>query len=256
MGNPDLLRTPSTVCTPDSRSPKLSFLTHQPLTVEYQHEAVVEIVLHQNVPENIRIQFETTKNLYLYAWFVFRFYPVAELHAYTCLEFALRMRFGDELIKAKIEDLESKVNKLEASGKSSSSRIRKQLKKIKEREFGPGLSELLIYVVEGGFLKDENFSIWQQRTVARAKRRTGDEIWEEAQRNQLNEISYDENQYEIKEVDRDHKYLETIFKTIPWLRNHYAHGTHSLNNQVLSTLSLVAEIINQIYPEKPLMEQY
>lgn len=249
MGDSDLLRTPSTVCTPDSRSPKLSFLTNQPLTVEYQHEAVVEIVLHQNVPEDIRIQFETTKNLYLYAWFVFRFYPVAELHAYTCLEFALRARFGDELLEAQIKKLESQINELGAQGKKPSSRIRARLNKIKRREFGPGLSELLTYGVKGGFLKDENFSVWQQRTVVRAKQRTEDQVWEEAQRNKLNEITYDEDQYEIKDIDRDHKYLETILESIPWLRNHYAHGTYSLHDQVLGTLSLVAEIINQSYRE-------
>lgn len=249
MSDSDLLRTPSTVCTPDSRSPKLTFLTNQPLTIEYQHEAIVEIVLHQNVPEDIRIQFETTKNLYLYAWFVFRFYPVAELHAYTCLEFALRARFGDELLEAKIKELESQINELEALGKKPSSRFNTRLSKIKQLEFGPGLRELLTYAVNSGFLKDENFSVWQKSTVARAKQRTENELWEEAQRNKLNAITYDEDQYEIKDVDRDHKYLETILESIPWLRNHYAHGTRSLHNQVLGTLSLVAEIINQSYLE-------
>lgn len=249
MGDSDFLRTPSTVCAPDSRSPKLSFLSKQPLTVEYQHESVVVIALHQNVPEDIRIQFETTKNLYLYAWFVFRFYPVANLHAYTCLELALRTRFGDELREAQIKELESQINELEAEGKKPSPRIRAHLNKIKKREFGPRLSELLTYAVKGNFLKDENFSVWQKRTVARAKQRTEEELWEEAQRNKLNEITYDEDQYEIKDVDRDHKYLEAILESIPWLRNHYAHGTSSLHSQVLGTLSLVAEIINQCYPE-------
>ena len=248
MDDSDLLRTPSTVYRPDSRSPRLSFLTNQPLTVEYQHKAVVEIVLHQCVPEDIRIQFETTRNLYLYAWFVYRFYPVAELHAYTCLEFALRARFADELLVAQIKELESKINKFEALGKKPPSKIMARLDKIKQRKFGPGLGELLTYAVKEGFLKDENFSVWQQRTVARAKQRTEDELWEEAQQNELNEITFDKNQYEIKDVDRDHRYLETIVKSIPWLRNHYAHGTHSLHNQVLGTLSLVAEMINQCYP--------
>ena len=219
----DFLRTPSTVFEPDSRSPTTSFLTNQPLTIEYQHRAVVEIGLHQNVPDDIRIQFETTKNLYLYAWFVYRFYPVAELHAYTCLELALRERFEAEMLTLGVIK--------------------------KKREFGPEFRKLLEYAVTSGCLKDENFSAWRHRTVSRAKQRTQNEIWEEAQRQGLSEVTFGDNQYEIRDIDRDHKYLEIIIKTTPWLRNHYAHGTKSLHGQVLGTLKLVAEIINQIYPE-------
>ena len=216
----DFLRTPDTVCKPDSRSPKTDFLSDQPLTIEYQHSAVANICLHQGVPDDIRVQFETTKNLYLYAWFVYRFYPVAEHHAYACLELALRERFEQEML---------------AAGE-------------KKREFGPGLKLLLTYAVKKGHLKDENFSVWQNRTEMRAKQRTVSEIWEEAKRNGLNEITFDETQYEIKDVDRDHEYLETVIKTMPWLRNHYAHGSTSLHNQILGTIKLAAEIINQIYP--------
>jgi hypothetical protein len=219
--NPDFLRDPSTVCKPDSRSPTASLLTNEPLTIEYQHSAVVDLVLHENVPDDIRVQFETTKNLYLYAWFVFRFYPVAEHHAYTCLELALRERFETEM-------LTSGVIK-------------------KKSEFGPGLKRLLTYAVKSGYLKDENFSVWQQHTEMRARQRYGDEVWAEAQRQGLSEITYDETQYEIKDVDRDHKYLEIILETVPWLRNNYAHGSKSLHSQVLGTLRLVAEIISQIY---------
>lgn len=218
--HPDFLRAPSMVCKPDSRTPTTLFLTDQPLTIEHQHRTVVELVLHKNVPDDIRVQFETTKNLYLYAWFVYRFYPVAKHHAYACLELALRERFEIELL---------------AAGE-------------KKREFGPGLKRLLSYAVESGCLRNENFSVWQHRTERRAQKRTEDEIWEEAKRNGLNEITFDETQYEIKDVDRDHEYLETIIKTLPWLRNHYAHGSKSLDNQALGTMKLVAEIINQIYP--------
>lgn len=217
--HPDYLRTPETVCKPDIRSPTTSFLTDQPLTVAYHHGVIVDISLHKSVPDDIRIHFETTKNLYLYAWFVYRFYPVAEHHAYTCLEFALRERFRAELLPA---------------GK-------------KKREFEPGLKQLLIYAVKHGYLKDENFEVWRHRTEMRAKRRNESEIWEKAKRKGLNEITFDETQYEIKDEDRDHEYLSTLIETIPWLRNHYAHGTKSLDNQVLGTLKLVAEIINQVY---------
>ena len=216
----DQLRTPDTVCQPDARSPKSDFLTGQPLTVEYQYSAISELVLHDGVPEDIRVQFETTKNLYLYAWFVYRFYPVAKHHAHTCLEFALRKRFETEML---------------ALGE-------------KKREFGPGLKKLLSHAIESGCLKNENFSIWRRRTESRAQQRTEYEILEEMRRNNLEEVTYDPDQYEIKDVDCDHDYLGIILKTTPWLRNHYAHGTSSLDNQALGTIRLVAEIVNQIYP--------
>lgn len=219
--HPDFLRTPETVCKPDIRSPTTSFLSDRLITVEDQYSDVAELGLHKDVPDDIRIQFETTKNLYLYAWFVYRFYPVAKHHAYACLELALRERFEPEML---------------AAGE-------------KKREFGPGLKRLLTYAVKEGHLKNENFALWRHHTEMRAQQQTEDEIWEEAQRNGLNEITFDDTQYEIKDVDRDHDYLAAILGSLPWLRNNFAHGTTSLDNQALGTIKLVAEIINQIYPE-------
>lgn len=219
-GHPDYLRELDAVCLPDVRSPKTDFFTNEPLTITYQYDQVKVVELHGGVPEDIRIQFETTKNLYLYAWFVYRFYPVVKHHAYACLELALRERFEAEMI---------------AAGE-------------RKREFGPGLKRLLEHAVSSGVLKDENFSVWQYRTERRAQRRTQDELWEEAQRNGLNEITFDEAQYEVKEVDRDHEYLSILLKTLPWFRNHCAHGTTFLDNQALEKIKLVAEIINQLFP--------
>jgi hypothetical protein len=216
----DQLRTPDNICLPDSRSPKADFLTKQPLTVEYQYSAISGFVLHDGVPEDIRIQFETTRNLYLYAWYVYRFYPVVKLHAYTCLELALRMRFGA---------------KLAAARKGNS-------------EYIPGLKKLLLYAIDNGHIKNENFSVWRHRAKQRAERRTKERLWEEAQRNGLSEITFDASQIEITDDDCDHDYLETILATTPELRNHYAHGSKSLDNQAIGTVSLVVEIINQIFP--------
>lgn len=218
--HPDFLRSPEAVCKPDSRSPTISFLTNQAITIKDQHDAVAGIVLHKGVPDDIRIQFETTKNLYLYAWFVYRFYPVAKLHAYTCLELALRERFGIAVLASR-----QKKSKLE-----------------------PCLHELLSYAVDHSHLKNENFEVWRQRTEMNARQRTEIESIKEMERLKLNEMVIDETKYEIKDEDRNHDYLATILKVIPGLRNHYGHGATSLDNQALGTIKLVAEIINQIYP--------
>lgn len=216
----DQLRTPDTVSLPDARSPQSDFLARQPLTVEHQYSAISEYVLHDGVPEDIRIQFETTRNLYLYAWYVYRFYPVVELHAYTCLELALRERLGKELA---------------ATRKWNS-------------EYIPSLRQLLVYAIEQGCIKNENFSVWRRRAEQRAKRRTEDELWAVAKSKGLTSITYDESQFEIKDEDCDHDYLGIVLETTPALRNHYAHGSQSLHNQSIGTVRLVAEIINQIFP--------
>jgi len=218
--HPDFLRTPETVCKPDIRSPTASFLLDRPITIKDQHSAVADISLHKDVPDDIRIQFETTKNLYLYAWFVYRFYPVAKHHAYACLELALRERFEPEMI---------------AAGE-------------KKFKFGPGLKRLLSYAVKKGHLKNENFEVWRNRTENQARQRTEFEIIKEMDQLGLEKMVFDESQIKIKEEDRNHDYLATILETMPWMRNHYAHGTKSLDNQVLGTIKLVAEVINQIYP--------
>lgn len=64
------------------------------VTLEERHAGVSGFELTLAVPLAIRVHFETAKNLYLYAWFVYRFYPVAEQQALGTLEFALRQRLA------------------------------------------------------------------------------------------------------------------------------------------------------------------
>lgn len=220
--HPDFLRSPESVCRPDRRSEGFAVLSEdgfRPKQIEDQYGAVSSLLLHDGVPEDICIQFETTKNLYLYSWFVYRFYPVAHHHAYTCLELALRERFEDELV---------------AAGEQ-------------KREHGPGLRRLLKYAVENGFLRNENFEVWRHKTWLNAKMRTMYEGLEEMSRLGLDEMEHDESKIEIKGVDRNHDYLAVLLETIPYLRNHYAHGSKSLHNQVLGTIQVVKEIVNQIF---------
>ena len=223
--HPDFLRSPSNICKPDQRSEVFAMQSEsgfRPKQIEDQHGAVSSLVLHDGVPEDIRIHFETTKNLYLYSWFVYRFYPVAHHHAYTCLELALRERFEDELVSAGEQ----------------------------KREHGPGLRRLLKYAVENGFLRNENFEVWRHQTWLNAKMRTMYEGLEEVSRLGLDEMEHDESKIDIKDVDRNHDYLAILLENIPDSRNHYAHGSKSLHNQVLGTIQVVKEIINQIFSMK------
>lgn len=81
----DKLKPLDEINLPDRRS-KINIKDH--------YKVIESINLLDNVPENIRGQFEVSKNLLLYSWHVYRFRTVAELHAFTVLEYALREKSG------------------------------------------------------------------------------------------------------------------------------------------------------------------
>lgn len=58
------------------------------------HDALAKLTLSPQVPDHIQHCFLTARHLALYGWFVYRFAMVAQLQAYTALEFALRERLG------------------------------------------------------------------------------------------------------------------------------------------------------------------
>lgn len=100
MDPSESLRGPTRALEPDPRTCYLVELdvhtqVPQPITLASQHDSVACFNLNAFVPEKVAIHFETAKNLYLYAWFVFRFYAVAEQQALTSLEFALKDRLGN-----------------------------------------------------------------------------------------------------------------------------------------------------------------
>jgi hypothetical protein len=59
------------------------------------HGFLKAMVICACAPEDVRLQFETAKNLMLYSWCVFEFHTVAEMHGYGTLELALRTRLPE-----------------------------------------------------------------------------------------------------------------------------------------------------------------
>jgi len=92
----DTLKPLDQVTVPDERWHNFGRLedagTFARHTLAERHASINEIELSPTAPDPIREHFETAKNLLLYAWFVYRFIPVAELHAYSTVEMALRER--------------------------------------------------------------------------------------------------------------------------------------------------------------------
>lgn len=247
-GHPDFLRSPKTLFDPDPRSSGYEVLSTQgfrPKELQDQHDAVAEITLHAGVPAAVVVKFETAKNLNLFSWFVYRFHSAARSHAYECLELALKIRFKDELYARK----EQKNRARFENEVSSNPNNVKAYQPIDKDTFRPTLRPLLEYAIETGTLKNERFSVWQQKTKVRARYRRDVEAIEKMKELGLSELAIDDSQLEIKDEDRDHDYLGQVIDSVPFLRNEYAHGTTALDNQSLGPLRRTAEIINQIFPE-------
>jgi len=66
--------------------------THRPTDVADIHKGLCSLSLSSKVPDDIRVHFDTARNLLLYSWFVYRFMQIAERQAYASAEMALRMK--------------------------------------------------------------------------------------------------------------------------------------------------------------------
>lgn len=97
-----------------------------PMAIADLHAMVEPIQLSDAVPEEIRREFDTARNLFVYSWFVYEFATLAELGGYTALELALRRRIDP------------------APPNTSRS---------------PGLSRLLQAATEKGYLKRNDFEV-------------------------------------------------------------------------------------------------
>jgi hypothetical protein len=246
---PDRLRTPKDIFDPDARSADFAVLGedgYRPKTLQDQYDEVAPITLHEGVPREIVVKFDTARNLNLLSWFVYRVHSAARSHAYECLELALKMRFKEELLEREEKDrlarYEEHVKKHPKNNQPP--------RPIDREKYHPGMHELLEHAIAVGVLKNENFTAWQTKTELRARHRRDVEAIRRMQELGLTEVEVEEAQIEIKDEDRNHDYLGRVLESVPFIRNHYAHGTSALDNKSLSTLRLVAEIINQIFPRK------
>ena len=63
-------------------------------TIEDHYREVREIRLSDSVPKEIRWEFDTIKNLYLYSWYVFDFTVPVFLYVYALIEKAIKEKCG------------------------------------------------------------------------------------------------------------------------------------------------------------------
>lgn len=206
----DQLRLPNRVYGPDTRTQKV---------IEDQYEAIASFKLNETVPDDVAIHFETAKNLYLYAWFVYRFYPVAEQHVLASLEFALRERFSD-FVKKKQSDTR-----------------------------GLGLKKLLKYAIDNDHLKNELFTTRERWAWRRAEMQYMHELSMKMHAAGLKKIEWSNSDVVVTQEDLDADWLGIFLEAIPKIRNRHAHGSGDLMPGGSHTFEMVSEIINQLYPK-------
>lgn len=102
----DILKPLEEVTVPDERWAHFVHLnpvdlTFKPIELRERHAEIGAVTLLNSVPEDVREHFETARNLLLYAWFVYRFIPVAELYAYATVEMALKERARRESLRTR-----------------------------------------------------------------------------------------------------------------------------------------------------------
>ncbi|MDH5571704.1 MAG: hypothetical protein OEY89_08065, partial [Gammaproteobacteria bacterium] len=172
------------------------------------------------------VQFETAKNIYLYAWYVYRFFTVAEHQALTCLELSLREKLLDKVPKS-----------------------------YYPRSEKPMLRTLLRYAIDNSLIRNEGFSEWHEAARKRAKYRYEIEQIKKMSDEGLESIEVDYSNIAVMDEDKNFQYVEDLKVGLIQHRNEYAHGSTMLHNYSLGTFRVVTEIINQVYSENKLSGQ-
>jgi hypothetical protein len=219
LNTAECLRDSESALLPD---PRTSFFVGQVTPSLAAHHVVIDAIrLSAAVPEPIAIQFETARNLYLYAWHVYRFYMVAKVQALTTLELGLRTCLPDRLPEPY----------------------------QRPRQKQPMLAGMLGYAIDHCMIQNEGFRRWHEAAEHSARQRRSFEIVRAMIEQQLEMMEYDETApVEITPEDQRWDLVAVLRESLPHTRNTLAHGSTMLTNQVLGTIELVAEILGQLYP--------
>lgn len=203
------LRTLENLTRPDPRRKDVS--------IEYLHSKLDELKLNESVPEDLAIQFETAKNLFLYSWFVHRFHHIADLQAVATLELSLKTKFDELQIK-----------------------------------YNPraGLSNHLEKAANHGLLTAEDIPGYFELAKYRAKERHFHKNIQKMIDENLKELEFDESKVIPESEDYDPNYLKDTLYNLKEIRNIFAHGTTALFFPNFHILDLIRALINALYKEE------
>lgn len=217
----DEFRTPENIKLPDIRNGSFG-----EAGVEKFHKAIANFQLESYVPKGLVIQFDTARNLFLYAFHVYRFFPIAQHQLYITLERAIRECVGSDVLD------EYRKNKNQTRG---------------ARKYSRGLKLNLTYITEKKLIQNEDFRLWQECKARRAEDEYREKILEKMSSDNLSSYTWDESEIKYNEVEYNYNYLEVLLECIPNLRNSMAHGSSLLHGGATYDYEIVSVIINKIF---------
>jgi hypothetical protein len=201
------------------------------ITIEDRYQMISSYELHDGVPDNVATQYDVARNLYVYAWFEYRFYNVAEVQALMALEFGLKERVGEQGLKDYIKD--RKRQHLAATGKKLG--------------LSSGMKTLIEYCRDYDLVRNEQFTAWHVQPQKQAEHAMRMEAFERMQAEGLEEIELDFSKVSVPEPSDEYDHIEHLVKYVNKIRNNYAHGSSTLHPNVLGTFEMVSEFLNSVY---------
>lgn len=172
-----------------------------------------QFILLKSVPEEIQIHFETGKNVFVYAWYVYRFHMVAEQHILATLEMAVRSCLAANTVSP----------------------------------IPRGLAKLLRAAQVNQLIANESFKNRDQWALERARWRHDLVEMERMSKEGLSECIIDYANVWPDDEDLRYDWLAHFIDTLPDLRNMHAHGSDALYPAVGRTFEIVQELINQLF---------
>lgn len=214
------LRTPASSLLPDVRSSML-----KENTKDFLYKSVKQFELAEYVPENVKHQYDTARNLYLYGYHVYRFYVVADKQLYSTLEFAIRECIGEKELKRYLRE-----KRKESKGHPSS-----------------GLRLYLGYLTEHKLIRNEDFPQWHRKRVQDAEHQHTLEIIKKMDEEGLDSYTMDPNEIDLNAYNFDWDLTQVLCDTMPAIRNGLVHGSSSLYPGRISHFEQTSIIINKMY---------
>lgn len=230
----DGLRNLHELSMPDVRMRYLSVRAGpviRPLGQSDRHESIVDLQLLDRVPEHVRVHYDTARNLYLYAWHVYRFHVVAEHQALASLEMALRLALGERGV---VDDEGVVIASSKPGSKKRSSRP-------------AGLSQLMSMAARLGIITNAGLTRREQWAQRLAEERRSIEHVQYMEQNNLDRMVLPDTPAVPTADELAFDWLQQFVEGLPKLRNEYAHGSQMLHANVLRTFQIVCDLINQIW---------
>ncbi len=213
----DVFRPLSRIFEPDPRQTCYEVIDEtgtRGKTIQDHYNVIERLVLNPTIPRDVAIQFDTAKKLFVHAWCNLRFTQIAERHAYSAVEMALRQRLNS--------DWTARVSTAKKIGKRINSR--------------PTLPLLLRLAIDLGIITDSGF-----RNYERIRQRRADYL------NSLRQVYGDDPKFAMPSPTRNTN-ARILSESMPSIRNSLAHGSTTIYPGVYLQFELCCDILNQLYP--------